>query len=202
MVKTCLSLWQNIQFLVLTKIYLWALTNQSHFLFLYRVIWIRTNLFVRGGGGGGVPSFLFRPRGCCCCGSCCCCCCCCCCRDVTWWWCAGRLTGPNRLVSTSPSLSLSSPSLSSSSSSCSSLAAFQSYNWKICVAKILYCLGNSRPLLFIWALHKQLLHNKNYWLQPDPNSDRWSRRRACWPLDHHLSPVKEIILLCNVFLLL
>ena len=128
MVKTCLSLWQNIQFLVLTKIYLWALPNQSHVLFVYRVIWIRTNLFVRGGGGGGVPSFLFRPRGCCCCGSCCCCCCCCCCRDVTWWWCAGRLTGPNRLVSTSPSLSLSSPSLSSSSSSCSSLAAFQSYN--------------------------------------------------------------------------
>ena len=39
--------------------------------------------------------------------------------------------------------------------------------------------------LFIFVLFKHKFYRKNCRLQQDLNSDRWSRRRGRWPLDHH-----------------
>ena len=35
---------------------------------------------------------------------------------------------------------------------------------------------------------------KNCRPQRDSNSDCWSRRRACWPLDHHHSPIIRLFM--------
>ena len=43
-------------------------------------------------------------------------------------------------------------------------------------------------LLFIFVLFKHKIYRKTSKLQRDSNSDRQSRRRANWPLDHHHGP--------------
>ena len=50
-------------------------------------------------------------------------------------------------------------------------------------------MGQPRPLFwFIFVLFKHKFYRKYRRLQWDSNSDRQSRRRARWPLDHHHGP--------------
>ena len=49
-------------------------------------------------------------------------------------------------------------------------------------------LGQPRPLFVYFRSFQQQFYRKNCRLQRESNSDRWSRRRARWPLDHHHSP--------------
>ena len=44
------------------------------------------------------------------------------------------------------------------------------------------------PSLFLF-IFKHKFYRKNCMLQRDSNSDRWSRSRARWPLDHHHGPI-------------
>ena len=46
-------------------------------------------------------------------------------------------------------------------------------------------MGQPSLFLFIFVLFKYKFNLKTCRRQQDSNSDRWSRRRACWPLDHH-----------------
>ena len=44
--------------------------------------------------------------------------------------------------------------------------------------------------IFVHFIHK--LYRRNYRLQRDSNSDRQSRRRAHWPLDHPYGPINSL----------
>ena len=46
-------------------------------------------------------------------------------------------------------------------------------------------MGPPRPLFVYFRSFQTQIVQKNYRLQRDSNSDRRSRRRARWPLDHH-----------------
>ena len=58
--------------------------------------------------------------------------------------------------------------------------------------------ANSGLFLFIFVLFKHKFYRKNCRRQQDSNSDRWSRRRARWPLDHHHGPNLRILTIDNV----
>ena len=59
-------------------------------------------------------------------------------------------------------------------------------------------LSLPNPGLFLFIFFKQKSYRKNSRIQRDSNSDRRSRRWACWPLDHHHGPSN--CLLCVVTL--
>ena len=46
-------------------------------------------------------------------------------------------------------------------------------------------IGQPRSLFCLFSFFSTNNLQKNCRLQRDSNSDRWSRRRAHWPLDHH-----------------
>ena len=50
-------------------------------------------------------------------------------------------------------------------------------------------MGQPRPLFPLFS---------SYSHQQDSNSDRWSRRRGRWPLDHHHGPKKDMWLLLPI----
>ena len=47
-----------------------------------------------------------------------------------------------------------------------------------------------QPRNLFYSFQITILH-KNCRRQRDSNTDRWSRRRACWPLDHHRHGPKQ-----------
>ena len=55
--------------------------------------------------------------------------------------------------------------------------------------------ANPGLFLFIFVLFKHIFTEKTVRLQQDSNFDRRSRRRACWPLDHHPGP--PILFVCD-----
>ena len=54
-------------------------------------------------------------------------------------------------------------------------------------------LNGPTPSFLSFSLDLTTRFQKNWKLQRDSNSDRWSRRRARWPLDHHHGPSKAFI---------
>ena len=55
--------------------------------------------------------------------------------------------------------------------------------------------------LFIFVLFKHYFTEKNCRLQRDSNSDRWSRRPANWPHDHHHGPSFQQLTV-NIFIII
>ena len=58
---------------------------------------------------------------------------------------------------------------------------WRNYRW----SNYFFKWTNPGHFLFIFVLFKHKFYRKNCMLQWDSNSDRWSRRRACWPLNHY-----------------
>ena len=54
-------------------------------------------------------------------------------------------------------------------------------------------MGQPSLFLFIFVLFKYKFNLKTCRRQQDSNSDRWSRRRACWPLDHHQAQYSSLL---------
>ena len=55
--------------------------------------------------------------------------------------------------------------------------------------KVFFYKNGPSPASFcLFSFFSNNLQNKNCRLQRDSNSDRQSRRRECWPLDHHHCP--------------
>ena len=52
-------------------------------------------------------------------------------------------------------------------------------------------MGQSQPLFVYFVLFKHKFYRKNCRRQQDSNSDRRSRRRVRWPLDHHHGPISS-----------
>ena len=52
--------------------------------------------------------------------------------------------------------------------------------------------------LFLFSFFSITILQKNCRPQRDSNSDRWSRRRARWPLDHHHGPSEYSLILLKL----
>ena len=67
-------------------------------------------------------------------------------------------------------------------------------NWKYTTATYFKKMSQPRPLfVYFCSFQKQILQ-KNCICQLDSNTERQSRRKAYWPLDHHHGPNKTATL--------
>ena len=86
-------------------------------------------------------------------------------------------------------------------SNCLSQNAKRSWRYEIKINKVSLFVFNGTTLasfcLFSFFL-KHKCFGKNCRRQRDSNSDGQSRRRACWPLDHHHGPCSVIVWLIMV----
>ena len=62
-------------------------------------------------------------------------------------------------------------------------------------------MGHLRPLFVYVSSFQAFLHNKNFQLRRDSNSDRRSWSWVRWPLDHHHGPSPCLVTHCLVFVL-
>ena len=61
-------------------------------------------------------------------------------------------------------------------------------------SKMLFKNGPTRPLFVYFCSFQTQILQKNCMCQLDSNTERQSRRKAYWPLDHHHGPIKTATL--------